>query len=162
MDFGKHQDYSVVAAVQREGALSKLIHLHEFPLETSYASVIGYVKALCDRYSNVARARGEFIVEEMKRGGISGIQGILLTLPRKEEILTFLKQKMINRQVAIPYEQTRLSERFFAQLNVEKFEITKESRVNFSHPSGTHDYMLWAFTLAVYATKKDETGVVLF
>lgn len=168
VDFGKHKDHSVVVVVQREGAVLKLVHLHEFPLGTSYASVIGYVKALCDRYGSVEAVCvdqtgvGEYIVEEMKRGGISGVQGILLTLTRKEEILTFLKQRMINRQIAIPYEQTRLNERFVAQLNVEKFEITKEGRIKFSHPSGTHDDMLWAFALAVYATKREETGVVLF
>ena len=69
---------------------------------------------------------------------------------------------MVNCQVAIPYEQTRLNERFIAQLNVEKIEITKEGRIKFSHPSGTHDDMLWAFALAVYATKREETGVILF
>jgi hypothetical protein len=55
-----------------------------------------------------------------------------------------------------------LNERFVAQLNVEKFEITKEGRIKFSHPSGTHDDMFWAFALAVYAAKREETGVVLF
>lgn len=77
-------------------------------------------------------------------------------------MLTFLKQEMINCQVAIPYEQTRLNDRFVAQLNVEKFEITREGRIKFSHPSGIHGDMLWAFALAVYATKTGEAGIILF
>jgi len=66
----------------------------------------------------------------------------------KEAIMTFLKQKMLNRQIAIPHINELI-----AELNIEKFEITKEGRIKFNHPAGTHDDMLWAFAFAVYATK---------
>ena len=154
VDLGKHVDYSVVAVVMREGAKLKLVHLHRFPLKTPYANVIGYVKALCKNYHRVEAVYvdqtgvGEYIVEDMKESGIPAVKGIILTMHEKEELMTFLKQKMLNRQIAIPHINELI-----AELNIEKFEVTSEGRIRFNHSAGTHDDMLWAFALAIYATK---------
>ena len=48
VDFGKHVDPSVVAAVEKREGHLYLRHCHQFPLETSYGAVIGYVKRLQD------------------------------------------------------------------------------------------------------------------
>ncbi|RLE38234.1 hypothetical protein DRJ17_04515 [Candidatus Woesearchaeota archaeon] len=152
IDFGKKVDYSVVTVVEKENDVVKLIHLHRFPLETPYASVIGYVKTLYDRWKFVRRIYtdvtgvGEYITEDMKRAGLSNVTGITLTLPRKEEIMSLLKAKMQEGLVKIPYDKDLI-----AELNVEKFELTKDGRIKFYHPAGTHDDRLWAFALAVYA-----------
>jgi len=157
VDLGKYQDYSAVAVIQRQGENLKLVHLHRFPLNTPYATVIGYIKTLSDRYSEVQTVLvdqtgvGEYVVEDMLNAGIPRVQGIKFTQPMKEEVMTFLKQKMLNKQVNIYYNET-----FIAELNVEKFEITKDGKLKFSHPTGTHDDMLWAFALAVYATKTEK------
>src|SRR5438094_144252 len=52
VDFGKHRDHSVVAAIDydNESRKARLIHIHRFALATEYASVIGYVKALVSRW----------------------------------------------------------------------------------------------------------------
>ena len=55
---------------------------------------------------------------------------------------------MQERRVLFPYELD-----FLQELNVERFELSKSGQVLFSHPSGTHDDRLWAFALAVFATK---------
>ena len=162
VDLGKHVDYSVVAIVEREGAKLKLVHLHRFPLKTPYANVIGYVKALCEHYSQVEAVYvdqtgiGEYIVEDMKKNGISAVKGVILTMQEKEAIMTFLKQKMLNRQIAIYHDNDLI-----AELNIEKFEVTREGRIKFSHPVGTHDDILWAFALAVYATKGTSGKVLI-
>ena len=161
VDLGKYVDYSVVAVVEREGPKLKLVHLHRFPLKTPYASVIGYVRALCEHYTQVEAVYvdqtgiGEYIVEDMRKSGIPAVKGIILTMQEKEKIMTFLKQKMLNRQISIYHDNELI-----AELNTEKFEVTKEGRIKFSHPVGTHDDMLWAFALAVYATK-DTAGKIL-
>src|SRR5713101_7395180 len=88
VDFGKHRDHSVVAAIDydNESQKAKLIHLHRFPLETEYASVIGYVKALVSRWQLVRRVStdvtgvGDFITEEMKKSGVPQAEGIHLTI----------------------------------------------------------------------------------
>ena len=161
VDLGKHVDYSVVAVVMREDSKLKLVHLHRFPLKTPYASVIGYVRALCERYSQVEAVYvdqtgiGEYIVEDMRKNRIPAVKGIVLTMQEKEAIMTFLKQKMLNRQVAIYHDNELIT-----QLNIERFEATRNGRLKFSHPAGTHDDILWAFALAIYATK-DTAGKVL-
>ena len=41
-------------------------------------------------------------------------------------------------------------------MNVERFELTKEGRLKFSHPEATHDDRLWAVALALSGTMKTE------
>ena len=165
VDFGKKVDYSVVAVVARENEVLKLVHMHRFPLETAYASVIGYVKTICDRYNYVntvcvdQTGVGEYITEDMVRAGITNTTGVTLTLPRKQEILGILKQKMQLGQIKIPYDADLI-----AEINIEKFELTKDGQIKFSHPEGTHDDRLWALALAVYASVQTPTpgkGVII-
>lgn len=160
VDLGKHQDYSVVVVIQRDGETLKVVHVKRFDLGTPYASVIGYIKSICDRWRIIYKVCvdqtgvGEYIVEDMEKSGIPSVEGILLSLPTKEEIMTFLKQTMIDGNTSIPYSRdSELIQRFIAELNVEVFEITKQGRIKFTHPVGTHDDMLWAYALAVWASK---------
>jgi len=100
VDFGKHQDHSVVAALNKRGDHLHLVHCQQFALETSYGAVIGYIKRLQDNWRNVRAVYadktgvGDMIVEEMTRGGINNVTGINFTEPSKEEMATALKEKM--------------------------------------------------------------------
>jgi len=76
VDFGKHMDYSVVAAVEKKEDHLRLIHVYRFPLKTSYASVIGYVKALCDRWKTVHR-----VCADQKGVGVAGFGGCSFLSP---------------------------------------------------------------------------------
>jgi phage FluMu gp28-like protein len=161
VDFGKHNDYSVVAIVQldKEGIV-KLIGIVRFPLETPYANVIGYVKIICDKLNSVEKTLcdqtgvGEYIVEDMKQARIrSTIEGINLTLPSKQEILGYMKQLMQTNHLSLYYDAD-----LNAEINVETFEATKTGQIQFSHPEGTHDDQLWALALAIYATRTPDTS----
>jgi len=154
-DLGKKVDFSVVAVIEkRRDGKFRLVHLKQFPLETPYASVIGYVKAICDRYKNVGKIAvdrtgvGEYIVEDMEKAIPIPTEGVLLTVPSKQEVLGNLKRRMEEGNVLIPYDQD-----LFAEMNAEQFELMKSGQNQFSHPSGTHDDRLWALALAVYATR---------
>ena len=73
--------------------------------------------------------------------------------------MVYLKQLMQNGQVHIPYDRELISE-----LNVEQYEMMKTGQIRFDHPTGTHDDRLWAFALAVYASRPEvpeHLGVVL-
>jgi len=164
IDLGKHRDYSVVAVVERKGNMLRLVHCYQFPLETSYATVIGYVKALVDKWQLVRRicvdktGLGDPIVEDMIRSGIPNVEGINFTEPKKEEIATVLKQNMVEGHFKLPYDRDVINE-----LNIERFEITKAGKVRFSHPEGTHDDRFWAVALAAYAARhKPVTGLIGF
>ncbi|MBS7627069.1 terminase family protein [Candidatus Bathyarchaeota archaeon] len=181
VDFGKKSDHSAVAVIDLKGDERRLVHLHRFPLETPYTSVIGYVKAICDRYMKVQAVYpdqtgvGEYIVEEMVNSGILHVTGINLTAPVKEDILGFLKHGLmevcicprcrrrydikartcrdcgepVSPLLHYPYDPDLI-----AELNIERYEYTKDGRLRFTHPDGTHDDMLWALALACYATKE--------
>jgi phage FluMu gp28-like protein len=157
VDFGKKHDYSVVAVVEKREEKTVLIHLYRFKLDEPYSSVIGYIKAICDRYKSVNAVLcdqtgvGEYIVEDMQKVIGAKVQGIVLTMQAKEEILGYLKQKMQNKLITFPYDPDLINE-----INVENFELTKDGHVKFSHAENTHDDRLWAFALAVYASRKQE------
>jgi len=158
LDFGKHQDYSVLSVVAKYERDLRLVHLHRFPLGTSYASVIGYVKALADRWRYLRAVHcdqtgvGEYIVEDMGNVGIPGVEGRTFTIAEKEALATALKERMRSGGLLFPYDRELIKE-----LNVERYELTKTGHLQFSHPEGTHDDRFWALALAVCAASRDIT-----
>ncbi|MEM3357196.1 MAG: terminase family protein [Candidatus Bathyarchaeia archaeon] len=154
LDLGKHQDPSALAIVQVENSSIKLVHMHRFPLKTPYASVIGYVKTLHDRWQKMRRVFvdmtgvGDYIVEDMVNAGISETEGVKFTQETKEEMAEWLKRCMMEKRLKIPYDSELI-----AELNIERFELTKEGKIRFNHPEGTHDDRFWSLALACYATR---------
>ena len=100
VDFGKKRDHSVVAVVEAIGVHKYLRHMHQFPLDTPYGAVIGYLKRLQDSWSRIVSIYadrtgvGEYIVEDMKRGGLRYVTGINFSDTSKEAMATALKENM--------------------------------------------------------------------
>ncbi len=155
LDLGKHHDPSVLAIVRKEQDKLSLVHLHRFPLETPYVSVIGYLKTICDRWQIIKKTIvdqtgvGEYITEDMKNSGLPNIQGITFTGDTKQEMAQHLKQAMTDRRLLIPYDSNLI-----AELNLERYELTKEGKIKLFHPLGTHDDRFWAVAMAAYAARK--------
>ncbi|RLG39879.1 MAG: hypothetical protein DRN78_06155 [Thermoproteota archaeon] len=149
----------------------KLVHVYRFPLKTEYASVIGYIKSLCDRWQSIHAVYvdqtgvGDYIVEDMKKSGIPNVTGVTFTIATKEEMATILKEKMRRGEFKIPYfpKKGPRDIDIKAELNIERYELTKTGHIKFSHPEGSHDDVFWAVCLAVYAAVKAKTrGLVDF
>jgi len=160
LDLGKLRDHSVLIVVEEAEGKYLLRHWKVFPLGTKYATVIGYVKTLCDRWDCFERIRvdvtgvGEYVVEDMRNAGIEAeIEGVSFTLPRKQEMASLLKQRMLDGAYRFPYVDLRLSPTvlfsYVAELNVERFELRKDGTIIFYHPRGMHDDTFWATCLAV-------------
>jgi phage FluMu gp28-like protein len=165
LDLGKLQDYSVLIVVEEFEGKYLLRHWKVFPLGTKYATVIGYVKTLCDRWKYFERIRvditgvGEYVVEDMQNAGIEAeIEGVTFTLPRKQEMASLLKQRMLDGAYHFPFVEIRLSPTvllsYVAELNVERFELRKDGSIAFNHPQGQHDDTFWATCLALYCGVK--------
>ena len=157
VDLGKRRDHSAVAVVQlldREEI--RLIHLHRFKLGTPYASVIGYIKALTDRIRTVEAIYvdqtgiGEYVTEDMSTI-VANTKGVVLTAQRKEMVLSHLRELMQTERLSMPYDS-----QLIAEIHCEKYELTKDGHVTFSHPEGTHDDRLWALALACMSTRRAE------
>jgi phage FluMu gp28-like protein len=131
-----------------------LIHLHRFPLETPYASIIGYVKTICDRWKTIHKTLvdqtgvGEYITEDMTNTGLDNTEGVTFTQETKQEMAQYLKQVMTEKRFFHPYDGELI-----AELNLERYELTKEGKIRLSHPQGTHDDRFWAVAMAVYAAR---------
>ena len=76
IDLAERVDYNVIAVVQRDGDVLKLVHMKRFPLGTSIASVIGYMKVLHERWKTIRRVyvdttkHGDYVIQDMKEAGI--------------------------------------------------------------------------------------------
>lgn len=153
-DLGKRVDNSAVAVVKKQGEVIKLVHVKRFPLETPLATVLGYLKLLTGKLRHIQRTiidqtgMGEFVVEEAKNVEIANVEGVILTLKLKEEMMSFLKNVMERGLLRIPYEPTLI-----AEFNLEKYELTKDGHIRFYHQAGTHDDQLWAVAMAVWAAQ---------
>lgn len=158
LDLGKHRDHSVLAVTQRQNNITNLTHAHQFPLRTPYASVIGYTKTLCDRWQTIHKILvdttgvGDYIAEDMKNAGINQTQEVRFTQETKQELATHLKQTMTENKLRIPYDSDLI-----AELNTERYELTKDGKIRLNHPEGTHDDRFWAIALACYATRTEPT-----
>ncbi len=146
----------MIAMVQKRGQEVYLVYLKRFPLMSEYSSVLGYLKLLNQRFQDLRRILidqtgvGEVFVEEAVKSGLKNVRGIMLSLPKKQEVMVYLKQLMQDGRVHIPFDRELMNE-----MNVEQYQATKTGQAQFSHPDGTHDDRLWAFALAVYASRPE-------
>ncbi len=149
-DFGKLQDYSVIAVLRKEGDRLNLVYLYEFPLDTPYNDVIGHLTRAKEKF-HFRRLLidqtgvGEPILEEIKQG-ITNVDGTVLTTQKKEDVLTSLKLMMEQGRIRMPYER-RLSQ----QINEQRYKYSKSGHLTFDHPESGHDDQLFALALANYA-----------
>jgi hypothetical protein len=144
-----------LAVVRGDGGRLSLVHMHRFKKGTSLASVIGYAKVLSERWRTVEAVyvdktkHGDYIVEDMREAGLRQAEGVTFTQATKQEMAQLLKQRLTEGALRMPFDRDLL-----AELNAERYELTKMGRIAFSHPEGTHDDRFWALALAVYAAEK--------
>jgi phage FluMu gp28-like protein len=163
VDFGKLQDYSVIAVLRREGDNLKLVYMHQLPLETPYTHVIGHLVRANQKFQfrNVLVDQtgvGEPVLEEVRNQGVRNVDGVKFTVETKEELLTSLKIAMEQNRLAIPYHRELCQ-----QINEQQYEYSKSGHLQFKHPQNSHDDMLWALSLSCFAsTRAPPPGVGAF
>ena len=160
LDLAQTRDYCVLSVVERLNDRLFLRHLKVFQQPTMYATVLGYLKALQDRWGGFQKLRVDFtregpsIIKDMENAGIENAEGVNFSVPRKSEMASLLKQRMMSKRFFYPLLNWERPYRgdICTELNVERFELRKDGAIGFSHPNGTHDDVWWSMALAVYAT----------
>src|SRR5207249_4295960 len=128
----------------------------KFALGTEYQAVIEYMKLAGERFRNVRAyyidqtGVGEAFPENARRAGVKNVKGIELSLPRKSDVMTQMKQVMEQKRLHIPRDRELIIE-----MNAEIAKLTEAGKTKFHHRSGTHDDILWALALAVYASRHE-------
>lgn len=163
LDLGKHKDYSVLSVVDQVDDKYLLRYMKVFELETPYASIIGFVKALQDRWGGFEKIRvdmsgvGEYIVEDMQNAGMENVEGVVFTAQRKQEMYSLMKERMRTGLFWYPYFEFRVGNyqsSISAELHVEKFDYLKDGSLKLNHPEGTNDDVFWSIALALYCSVK--------
>jgi len=160
LDLAQTRDYCVLSVVERLNDKLFLRHLKIFQQPTLYATVLGYLKMLQDRWGGFAKIRVDFtregpsIIADMTTAGIDNAEGVNFSVPRKSEMASLLKQRMSNQKFFYPLLNWERPYRgdICTELNVERYDLRKDSTIGFSHPNGTHDDVYWSIALAIYAT----------
>jgi phage FluMu gp28-like protein len=81
---------------------------------------------------------------------VKNVKGIELSLPRKSDVMTHLKQVMEQKRLHIPRDRELIIE-----MNAEISKLTEAGKTKFYHRSGIHDDRLWALALAVYGSRHE-------
>jgi phage FluMu gp28-like protein len=160
LDLAQTRDYTVFSVVQRQNDTLYLRHLKIFSQPTKYAHVLGYIKALQDRWGGFERIRVDFtregpsIIADMQMAGIDNSEGVNFSVPRKSEMASVLKQRMANGKFYYPLLNWERPYRgdICSELNLEHYEHRKDGTIGYSHPNGTHDDVFWSIALAVFAS----------
>ena len=160
IDLAQTRDYCVLAVSERLNDVLRLRHLKIFHQPTKYATVIGYLKALQDRWEGFQRVRvdntreGPSIISDMEEAGISNVEGVIFNTSRKSEMASLLKQRMMSQRFFYPFLTWEKPYRgdICSEMNIERFELRRDGAISFSHPHGSHDDVWWAVALSVYAT----------
>ena len=160
LDIGQVKDYTSLTVVERVDDKIFLRHQKLFPHPTTHAHVLGYIKRLQDLWGGFKKIRVDFtlegpsLIKDMENAGIQNAEGVNFSVPRKSEIATVLKQRMMNQQFLFPlltWEKPYRSD-ICTELNVEKYQLRNDGNIGYSHPNGTHDDVFWSIDLAIYAT----------
>ncbi len=156
VDLGQKRDYTVVAVIEKKNRHLTLKHLKQFGLGTEYDAILEYLKIVDSELRSVRgfwidrTGVGEVFVENAVKHGLKNVQGIVLTLQEKQEVMTCLKQTMLEKRLHLPKDRELENE-----MNGEISEITSTGKTKFYHRSGAHDDRLWAVALAVYGARHD-------
>ena len=168
LDLAQTRDYSVLSVVERQNDKLFLRHLKIFQQPTVYATVLGYMKALQDRWGKFEKIRVDFtregpsIIADMENAGIYNAEGVNFSVPRKSEMASLLKQRMASHQFFYPllnWERPYRGE-ICTELNVERYSLHKDGTIGYHHPTGTHDDVFWATALAVIRHSKHGTRTI--
>lgn len=90
----------------------------------------------------------------MQNAQIDNAEGVTFSVPRKSEMASLLKQRMMNKQFFYPllsWERPYRGE-ICTELNIERYSLRKDGQIGYSYSNGTHDDVFWSIALAVYAT----------
>ena len=156
VDLGQKRDHSVVAVILKKNGQIILVHVKRFALGTEYQSVVEYLKLVGERFQNVRAfyidqtGVGEAFPENARRAGVKNVKGIELSLPRKSDVMTQMKQVMEQKRLHIPRDRELIIE-----MNAEIAKRTDAGKTKFYHRSGTHNDRLWALALAIYASRSE-------
>ena len=160
LDLAQVRDYCALCVIERVNDMLFLRLLKIFKHPTKYTEVLGFLKAVQDRWGGFQKIRVDFtregpsIITDMENAGIENAEGVNFSVPRKSEMSSLLKQRMMNQKFFYPmtsWEQPYRGD-VCTELNVEKYDLRKDGTIGFSHPQGTHDDVYWAIALAVYST----------
>ena len=164
LDLAQTRDFTVFSVVERFNDRLFLRHLKIFSQPTMYAHVLGYIKALQDRWGGFERIRVDFtregpsFISEMEEAGIDNAEGVNFSVPRKSEMASVLKQRMTDGRFYFPLLNWERPYRgdICSELNIERYELRKDGTIGYSHPNGSHDDVFWSIALAVFASMQME------
>lgn len=154
VDFGKRADHSVIAVLEEcEDHVLSLVYLKQFPLQTEYSTVIGWIMRLSKSFGfrSVTLDQtgvGEAPVEDVRRV-LRDAEGVILTNKMKLNILSNLQLLMQHERLRIPLERGLI-----AQINEQQYDIGKMGDLVFSHPTRSHDDQLWSLALSAWGARK--------
>ncbi len=108
LDIGQVRDYTSLSVVELVDSMIYLRHQKLFAHPTNHAHILGYLKRLQDQWGGFQKIRvdytreGPSLIADMETAGIENAEGVNFSVPRKSEMASLLKQRMINGKFYYP------------------------------------------------------------
>lgn len=146
VDWGKHQDWTVVTVLDAQGTMMAMDRFNQI----DYTVQLGRLRAMIDRYKPVkvmaeTNAMGEPLVEQLQRQALP-VEGYTTTSASKALMIEALALAFERNEVHILPEPTLISE-------LQAFEMSRlpSGAVRYAAPEGMHDDCVISLALALQA-----------
>jgi len=146
VDWGKHNDFTALTVM--DVAQQSMVHLDRFN-QIDYATQVGRLKALCEKYSPVSlmverNSMGEPLIEQLQREGLP-VQPFTTTNATKAVIIDALALAFERGDIRILPDPVLISE-----LQAYETERLPSGMLRYSAPEGMHDDTVISLALAWY------------
>jgi len=89
------------------------------------------------------------VLEEIRSQGLGNVEGLKFTVETREKLLSSLKIAMEQNRLALLYHK-----QLCTQIDEQQYAYSKTGHLQFSHPAGSHDDMLWSLALSCMSAKE--------
>ena len=147
VDFGKLIDSTVIVALEKGEALSRVLHIEEFQ-GTNFSEQLAFLEHIAialkaTRVSIDATGYGVPLLEQTQNKLGPVVEGVTFTNAVKERMITELRVAFEGRTIKIPRNQNLIN-----QLHSLERTVSNIGTVRYRHEEGKHDDYVWALALA--------------
>lgn len=150
VDFARHQDYTVIIALDSDSRLVEFKRLRDM----SWPQIQAEIEATYNQYpgiTSVDATRDNKIVSDLETAGVD-VLPVKFTSQKKRELIENLATRIEQESVAITDIPALISE-----LQIFEYDTTRAGNVRYHAPEGHHDDCVDAFALATYGLSKAPT-----
>lgn len=148
VDFARHQDWTVITAISREGKLCHFERIQNVSWPQIQTAVTNAYADYSPALVSVDATRDNKIVSDLEAAGVH-VDPVTFTPQTKRELVENLAAALENGELVLSDEPQLINE-----LEIFEYDVTKAGNVRYHAPEGFHDDCVDSLALANHARQK--------